>query len=72
MAFVKGFGRFWYDFIVGDDWKIAAAIITVLAIAALLVANDAFADTWLVVFGAAGIVVGFVTSLLLDVRMHQR
>jgi len=70
VAFVKGFGRFWYDFIVGDDWKIAAAITTVLAISALLVANDAFGDTWLVVVGAVGIVVGFVTSLVLDVRMH--
>lgn len=70
MAFVRGFGRFWYDFIVGDDWKIAAAITTVLAIAALLVANDALGDTWLVVVGAVGIVTGFVVSLVLDVRMQ--
>jgi hypothetical protein len=23
MRLVRGFGAFWYDFIVGDDWKIA-------------------------------------------------
>ena len=35
---VLGFLRFWYDFIVGDDWTLAAgaaAAVTVAAIAAL-------------------------------------
>ena len=22
MRFLKSFGQFWYDFIIGDDWKI--------------------------------------------------
>jgi hypothetical protein len=25
------FGRFWYDFIVGDDWTIAAAVVVAVA-----------------------------------------
>ena len=24
---LKAFGAFWYDFIIGDDWRVAAAVI---------------------------------------------
>ncbi len=68
MAFVRGFGRFWYDFIVGDDWKIAAGVVAALGITAVLVANEEFGDSALTVIGAAGLVAGFVTSLVVDVR----
>jgi hypothetical protein len=37
MRFLTGFFRFWYDFIVGDDWTVALAVVVSLAIAALLV-----------------------------------
>ena len=70
MAFVKGFGRFWYDFIIGDDWKIAAAIVAALGIGALLVANDALGDSALVLVGAIGVFVAFVVSLVVDVRKN--
>jgi hypothetical protein len=37
LSAVAAFGRFWYRFIVGDDWVIAAAVVaTLLAIALLL------------------------------------
>ena len=32
MKWVKAFGTFWYDFIVGDDWRVAVAIIAALAL----------------------------------------
>lgn len=33
---IAGFGRFWYHFIVGDDWTIAAVVaIALIAVAAL-------------------------------------
>jgi len=34
---VKSFLAFWYDFIVGDDWTIAAAVIVALVVTKLLV-----------------------------------
>ena len=37
MRFVVGFGRFWYEFIVGDDWTIAAAIVAALIVTSVLV-----------------------------------
>ena len=30
-AVVRGFAAFWWDFIVGDDWRIAASVIAGLA-----------------------------------------
>ena len=32
IAHVKAFGAFWYDFIIGDDWRIAAGVVAALAI----------------------------------------
>lgn len=37
MAAVVGFFRFWYDFIIGDDWVGAAVVGAALAATALLV-----------------------------------
>jgi hypothetical protein len=37
MRFLNSFGAFWYDFIIGDDWTIAAAVVVALAITAGLV-----------------------------------
>jgi hypothetical protein len=32
VRFVKAFARFWWDFIVGDDWRVAAGIAALLAL----------------------------------------
>jgi hypothetical protein len=34
---LRSFGAFWYDFIVGDDWRGAAAVALALGATALLV-----------------------------------
>jgi hypothetical protein len=33
---IRGFFRFWYDFIVGDDWTVAASIGGALVVTGLL------------------------------------
>jgi len=38
MTWLRRFGSFWYDFLVGDRWELFAGPIAALAIAALLVA----------------------------------
>jgi hypothetical protein len=38
------FLRFWWDFVVGDDWRAALGIVIALIVAALLV--DAGVDAW--------------------------
>jgi hypothetical protein len=37
---LAAFGRFWYEFIVGDDWLVAAGVVVALAVTALLAHND--------------------------------
>ena len=36
MRFLINFVRFWYDFIVGDDWVVAAGVVAALALSAVL------------------------------------
>jgi hypothetical protein len=68
MTFIKGFLRFWYDFVVGDDWKIAACVVVALGVSALLVGESAFGAKTLPIVAGAGVALGFVASLVLDVR----
>ena len=44
MSYVRAFLRFWYDFIIGDDWVIAAGVVGALALTALVV--DRGVDAW--------------------------
>jgi hypothetical protein len=37
VRYVVGFLRFWYDFIVGDDWRIALSVAAAIGLTALLV-----------------------------------
>lgn len=39
MRYLWAFVRFWYEFVVGDDWRIAAGVVTVLAVGAGVVAS---------------------------------
>jgi hypothetical protein len=69
VSVVEGFFRFWYDFIVGDDWKIAAAVATTLALGAL--AAYFFTDTsWLPPVAAVALALAFAISFLVDVKRH--
>jgi hypothetical protein len=45
MKRIKAFGAFWYDFVVGDDWQVAALVVAGLALTALL-AHTAKVNAW--------------------------
>lgn len=32
VARLKAFGHFWYDFVVGDDWRVAVAVVLALTL----------------------------------------
>ena len=34
MSHLRSFGRFWWTFVVGDDWRVAAGIAVALAVTA--------------------------------------
>jgi hypothetical protein len=73
IRFAKGFARFWWDFIVGDDWRIAAGVVVVLTGGALLVANTSAPDSLVAVLVAVGIVavaIGSIAASALRARRH--
>jgi hypothetical protein len=45
MKYLKSFGAFWYDFIVGDDWHVAALVVAGLGLTAVL-AHVAHVNAW--------------------------
>jgi hypothetical protein len=45
---LRSFGAFWYDFVIGDDWHVAAIVVAALAVTALLVHQAGVNAWWLV------------------------
>jgi hypothetical protein len=43
---MRRFGRFWWDFIVGDDWRVAVGIALGLGLTAVLATT--WASAWIV------------------------
>ena len=37
MRFIRRFGLFWYDFVVGDDWTLAVAAVIAISLTYFLV-----------------------------------
>jgi hypothetical protein len=36
LGWIAGFGRFWYHFIIGDDWTVAATVAVALLVTAAI------------------------------------
>jgi hypothetical protein len=56
MRLIRGFARFWWDFVVGDDWRIAVGVAVVLGLGAVLAGSEALSDAVLAPLVAVGIV----------------
>jgi hypothetical protein len=64
MRTLKSFGRFWYDFVVGEDWRIAAGVVAVLALGAGLVAGGVLSSGAVAVVVALAIVLVVLGSIV--------
>jgi hypothetical protein len=56
VKYVKAFGGFWYDFVIGDDWRIAIGVVVALGASAGLVRAGVPA-WWVMPFSAIVILV---------------
>ena len=72
MRFVRGFGQFWYDFLIGDDWKIAFAVLIVLLTGAAMVRAGGYDEGPLTVALGLGVGAAFTLALLVDARRSRR
>ncbi|MBV8385479.1 MAG: hypothetical protein JO248_19410 [Acidimicrobiia bacterium] len=56
---MRAFGRFWYDFVVGDDWRVALGVVIAFGLTAILAAAD-LPTWWLLPLLVAAILAGSV------------
>jgi hypothetical protein len=68
VSYVARFGRFWWDFIVGDDWIVAATVFPAIGITYWL-AHDEVNAWWLV---PVVVVVTLYISIRRAIRPRQR
>jgi len=61
MSFIKRFLAFWYDFIVGDDWGVAAGVVLLLAASGALARANMQTSAWVLM--PLGVVVVLAISL---------
>jgi hypothetical protein len=66
---IRAFGAFWYDFVVGDDWVVAAGVVLTLTLTAVLSHHSTAALWWLV---PAAVLLLLPLSLIRAVRRHDR
>jgi hypothetical protein len=59
MKYLAGFFRFWWDFIVGDDWRVAATVVAGIALTAVI-ADTGVAAWWVM---PVAVVVALAASL---------
>jgi hypothetical protein len=60
---LKSFALFWWDFLVGDDWRIAAGVILALA-ATAAIATTSLPAWWLVPIAVAALLGGSLRSAI--------
>jgi hypothetical protein len=53
MKFLESFARFWYDFIVGDDWRVAAGVVCAITVTVFVV--DHGRNWWWLLPAAVGV-----------------
>jgi hypothetical protein len=59
MKYVVAFGRFWWNFIVGDDWRVAAGLAVAFVLTWVL-AHHGIAAWWVLPLAVVTLLVGSV------------
>lgn len=65
MRFLIAFGRFWYDLIIGDDPKIASAVVLALAVTAILLFLG-LPESVVTITGGVLVLAFFTAALIID------
>jgi hypothetical protein len=68
MKWLTQFGKFWYDFIIGDDWRIAVGVVITVA-GVFVAAHHGFNGWWLLPLAVAGLL---GVSVMHEMRRHFR
>jgi hypothetical protein len=55
IARLRAFAAFWYDFVIGDDWRVAVGVAIALALTVALSATTHLPTWWIVVAAVAAL-----------------
>lgn len=68
---LRAFGLFWWDFIVGDDYRVAAGIVAVLGVCAIL-SHRGITSWWLPLLAVPGLLaISVVTAARTAIRARD-
>jgi hypothetical protein len=62
---LRAFGAFWYDFVVGDDWRVAVGVVLALVLTYVLSVATSIAVWWVL---PAAVLVLLPVSLVRVIR----
>ncbi|MCU1353553.1 MAG: hypothetical protein JWM05_2762 [Acidimicrobiales bacterium] len=62
MNHLRTFGRFWYDFVVGDDWRIAIGVVAAV-VATVIGVHHGLDGWWIIPIVAVGLLAYSVVSV---------
>jgi Na+-transporting methylmalonyl-CoA/oxaloacetate decarboxylase beta subunit len=68
VKWIVQFARFWYDFIIGDDWRLAVGVAASVAVV-FVAAHHGFNPWWLLPVAVAGLL---AVSVVHEMRRHAR
>jgi hypothetical protein len=68
MVRLRAFGAFWYDFIVGDDWRVAAGVVLALAMSVVVDRTSELPVWWI---GPAAVALLLPLSVYRTARQHR-
>jgi hypothetical protein len=71
MKRLRAFAGFWYDFVIGDDWRVAVGLGLALSLTALLV-DQGVAAWWLMPFAVALLLAGSIRRATRDRNAGSR
>ena len=71
MSILRDFGRFWWDFIVGDEWRMAVIVAAVTVVGGLA-AHGAWVDGQIIAVAVAAVVMAAVCLVVIDAGRRGR
>jgi hypothetical protein len=68
---LKAFGAFWYDFLIGDDWRVAVGVVVALVVT-YWVSRTAVASWWIMPAAVIVLLPMTVWRATREVRKQER